>query len=253
MKKFLLSLLLVLGVCSLFSCQSDSVVQETDVEEEKEMINIPPIQSRAPNIKSLTIEDIFIRVPEDKFQLEGWDKLNSKYRKQLIKKGNLDNYLVKVNDNHIRIQEQFSNDDDDDEKAAIVDLVLFKHDTENYNVVFVAQHYHSEANHLPDERISQKFWEYDGRNWSAIKKEIPQVTTSLFFDEDFDLSKVKEDNIFLQPHKKDIYSLTAHLSYDQYEEAGFTKEELITNESYAVNLIWNGRLFELQRTSNEIE
>lgn len=231
------------------NCQNSG---NTDNNPKEVVDSLPDLKSRTSNVRGMTAEELFLRVPNEAIQLEGWDKLSVKNRKELIQKGRIDALSATIDGNHLSIVEQFQNEDDETERAASLDIVVFRHSEEETNIIFVGQKYIHEDKRRSDELVSQKFWQYDGKNWSDITASIPTIETNMFFDKDFDVRAATEHFILLGAAKINENTLSATLLYENYGKFGIKPEKMITNESYAMNLIWNGQSFELQRKPNQL-
>ena len=229
---------------SFQSCQTDKKSPKDPIIGQD---SLPDLKSRASTVKNLSTKQIFLKVPDEAFQIEGWDILSAKYRKELLSKGSLDGFTAKTNGNNITITEKFANEDDENERAAALNMVLFHHSEDDATIVFVSQVYTYEDNHKSDEIIDQRLWLFDGKSWMDISETMPALETKLFFDDNFDLSAAKKDFILLRPASINENTLSANLMYDAYAQFGLQPTKMITNETYAVNLIWNGQMFELQR------
>lgn len=243
---FLLTLSLFIS-CN--NTQTENVEEPVTVGENE----TPPLNSRASQARAITVENIFVKLPEEAFQAEGWQNMSTKERRYLLSKGSLDAFEASVQDNQIEIKERFQNEDDNNERAAVVEMVVFRHDKEDYNIVFMGQKYVHENKRKSDEFISMNFWRFDGRHWHEISKDIPKISTADFFEEDFKLSSVEEDHIIVSPNEEYDNELSASLSYDKYLDYGLTPDQLVTNERFFVNLIWNGQMFEKQRKPTVVE
>jgi hypothetical protein len=246
----LLSGLLLFCFAFTFSCANE---QTAEIDTTMENQGTPPLNSRASQARAITVENIFIKLPEEAFQAEGWDNISTKERRHLLSKGNLDAFEANVNENQIIIKEQFQNEDDQNERAAVVEMMVFRHAEEDYNIVYMGQKYVHENERKSDEPISANFWRFDGRHWHEISEDVPQISTADFFEENFDLSKVEADHIIISPNQEYDNALSASLAYDLYEEYGLGQDQLVTKERYFVNLIWNGQMFEKQRKPTVLE
>jgi len=211
------------------------------------------LTSRALAVRNMTSEQIFLRLPQEVIKLEGFEKMTLKHRKELLQKGSLGDLRAEIKNHYLSVRENFENEDDDNERAAILEMTIFQHSEEDYILVYVLQKYSSEDKLLGDELLSQGFWKYDGKEWTVETAAIPTITTAMFFDKGFNLSKVKEDFITWTPAAINDRTLTASLSYDKYAKFGLKPETLIKNETHIINIIWNGQLFEVQRKPQDLK
>lgn len=235
----------------LSACGGNKTAEKPDAKTtEEDSVNLT---SRALNVRNMTSEHIFLRLPQELIKLEGFEKLNAKYRKELLQKGSLGDLRAEVKNLHLDIKESFENEDDENERAANLEMTIFQHSEEEYILVYVLQKYSNEDKSMGDEVLSQGFWKFDGKEWTTETAAIPTITTAMFFYKGFDLSKVKEDFIFWTPAAINDRTLTASLCYDKYAKFGLKPETLVKNETHVVNLIWNGQLFEVQRKPQDLK
>lgn len=199
-------------------------------------------QNRAVDVRKLSAEDVFLRIPKAAIEAEGLEKMDDKARKTLLETGAWGSYKLQKENNWISMAELPQNDDDSDEKTNLIQVAVFTKNENGYKHVLILKKQISESDKESELTQSKTLWEFDGKNWEDISAELPAINTALFFKQGFNLHNNQQDFIRLEPAANDPYQIKASLIYHLYTQTTHKLSEryLVDNEENSVSWFWNG-------------
>lgn len=203
--------------------------------------------SRSLDVRNMSAEDVFLRIPKHHIEMEGLEKLDEKARKELLSKGEWGGYKLIKEGNWITLLERTQNDDDPSERTNRIQLAIFTQKERGNKQVLLLKHEVQEDDKEWESLLGRLFLEWDGMQWNDISPELAVVTTKDFFKPEFDLKGTTKDFIRYELSKNDPHQIKASLLYHLYPASNkkVTDKYLIDNEAFAVSLYWNGETLNL--------
>jgi hypothetical protein len=191
--------------------------------------------------KRLTVQQAFLRLPQEELILEGLHGLSSVERKLLLKTGHHYHYRCRVVGNYLEITEQAYNAEDEQEQLERFVMSVYNSLTKN-SVVFISQSL-VEEQRGQQQIIQQRFLEYQPNSWQDIGQQLPAITTKTFFEKDTPPLQNQSDHFYFDLLPTDVNYLQARLQYELYPN----KDSTALREAYKVALVWTGNAFQLNR------